>query len=269
MAKKYYWLRLKDDWFSSKVIKKLRKIAGGDTYTVIYLKMQLLSLRDEGKLYYDSIEDSFEEEIASVIDEDVENVCVTVAYLKRMGLLQEVTETEFLLPEVPSLIGNESASAERVRKYRATKKLETQSAKALHCNADVTSCNADVTSCNTEKEKREKEREEKRENSGQVYDLDSVFDLTYEHYPHYKKRSSKSASKTAWMDLLIPIPVEQRMEFAKEIYRAITVFTKGYLETHPNDEEEFMYVPAMQKWLKDGGLEDALEELKEQRDSEE
>ena len=32
MAKKYYWLRLKDDWFNSKVIKKLRKIAGGDTW---------------------------------------------------------------------------------------------------------------------------------------------------------------------------------------------------------------------------------------------
>ena len=43
MAKKYYWLKLKADWFSDKRIKKLRSIAGGDTYTIIYLKMMLLS----------------------------------------------------------------------------------------------------------------------------------------------------------------------------------------------------------------------------------
>ena len=74
MAKKYYWLRLKDDWFNSKVIKKLRKIAGGDTYTIIYLKMQLLSLKNEGKLYYEGVEDSFEEELALDLDEDIDNV---------------------------------------------------------------------------------------------------------------------------------------------------------------------------------------------------
>ena len=36
--KKYYWLKLKEDFFRDKKIKKLRKIAGGDTYTIIYLK---------------------------------------------------------------------------------------------------------------------------------------------------------------------------------------------------------------------------------------
>ena len=40
--KKYYWLKLKEGFFEQKIIKKLRKIAGGDTYVIIYLKMQLL-----------------------------------------------------------------------------------------------------------------------------------------------------------------------------------------------------------------------------------
>ena len=42
--KKYFWLKLKNDWFSSKEIKRLRNVAGGDTFTIIYLKMQLKSL---------------------------------------------------------------------------------------------------------------------------------------------------------------------------------------------------------------------------------
>ena len=39
--KRYYWLKFRDDFFDSKRIKKLRKMAGGDTYTIIYLKMML------------------------------------------------------------------------------------------------------------------------------------------------------------------------------------------------------------------------------------
>ena len=48
--KKYYWLKLMNDFFTQPRIKKLRKIAGGDTYTIIYLKLQLLSLKTNGVL---------------------------------------------------------------------------------------------------------------------------------------------------------------------------------------------------------------------------
>ena len=70
MAKRYYWLKLKADCFSDKHIKKLRSIAGGDTHTIIYLKMMLLSLKDEGKLYFESVEDYFASEIAFALDDD-------------------------------------------------------------------------------------------------------------------------------------------------------------------------------------------------------
>lgn len=50
MAKRYYWLKLHEDFFRQKDIKKLRQIAGGDTYTIIYLKMLLHSLSTSGKL---------------------------------------------------------------------------------------------------------------------------------------------------------------------------------------------------------------------------
>lgn len=64
MAKRCYWLKLKSDWFLDKRIKKLCSIAGGDTHTIIYLKMMLLSLKDEGKLYFEGVEDNFASEIA-------------------------------------------------------------------------------------------------------------------------------------------------------------------------------------------------------------
>ena len=47
MGKRYYWLKLPDDFFRQKPIKKLRKIAGGDTYTIIYLKMLLIAMKQD------------------------------------------------------------------------------------------------------------------------------------------------------------------------------------------------------------------------------
>lgn len=137
MAKRYYWLKLKEDFFNSKPMLKLRKIAGGDTYTIIYLKLQLLSLKNEGKLYFDNIEDSFADELALEIGEDADNVKVTLLYLQKFGLLEYASEDEIMLHEVPLSIGKETASAERVRRYR-------EKQKALQCNSDVTTCNTEI-----------------------------------------------------------------------------------------------------------------------------
>lgn len=54
MAKRYYWLKLPDGFFRQKAIKKLRKIAGGDTYTIIYLKMLLVAMKQDGRLEIES-----------------------------------------------------------------------------------------------------------------------------------------------------------------------------------------------------------------------
>lgn len=130
MGKRYYWLKLPEGFFRQKPIKKLRKIAGGDTYTIIYLKMLLIAMKNDGKLYFEGVEDDFYEELALDLDEDSENVKVTVLFLIRQGLMELVDETEYRLTECDKMVGSESASAERVRKHREQK--------ALQCNSNVT-----------------------------------------------------------------------------------------------------------------------------------
>ncbi len=142
MAKKYFWLKLKEDFFRDKKIKKLRKIAGGDTYTIIYLKMQLLSLKNDGALIFEGVEDNFAEEIALEIDEDIENVKVTIAFLIGNGLIEEIEQDHFVMTETIKCIGSETASAERVRKHRELKKEKEQ--KVLQCNTGVTNGNTEI-----------------------------------------------------------------------------------------------------------------------------
>lgn len=156
MAKKYYWLKLRDNFFNSKPMLKLRKIAGGDTYTIIYLKLQLLSLKDEGKLYFDNIEDSFAEELALEIGEDADNVKFTLMYLEKCGLLEYASEEEITLCEVPLAIGKETEGAARMRKLRqnrAAALLEN----ASHCDNGVITSDTEID-IEKDIEKRDRER---------------------------------------------------------------------------------------------------------------
>ena len=159
MPKRYYWLKLKEDFFAQPKIKKLRRIAGGDTYTIIYLKMQLLSLKNEGRLLFEGTEDNFVDEIALTIDEDPENVSVTVAYLMRQGLLEQCSDDEYSLPQAIQSIGRETDAAQRMRlKREREQKLIGSNNVSQECN-NVTDkrnivtqeCN-NVQNCYTEKE---------------------------------------------------------------------------------------------------------------------
>lgn len=156
--KKFYWLKLKNDFFSDKAIKKLRRIAGGDTYTIIYLKMQLLSLSNEGKLYYEGLEDAFYKELALDLDEDEENVRATLIFLESVGLIEKANDEEYLLTAVPYLIGSETDKAELMRKKREREKAINGN-NAVTKLPNVTEQLPNVTKCYTEIEiEIEKER---------------------------------------------------------------------------------------------------------------
>lgn len=128
--KRYYWIQLKEGFFKQKEIKKLRKIAGGDTYTVIYLKMLLAAVKQGNKLFFEGVEETFHDELALELDEDPENVRMTLSFLENQGLIKVMSEDEFYLLQCEEMVGSEGESAARVRRHRERK--------TLQCNTDVT-----------------------------------------------------------------------------------------------------------------------------------
>lgn len=117
-------------------MKLLRKMPGGDTYTIIYLKLMLISLEDSGKIYFEELAQDLAEEMALLIDEDTEAVRMTLMFLTKKGLLTRHSDYEFFLEQVPEMIGSETASTRRSRKHREQK--------ALQCNTNATKRNGDI-----------------------------------------------------------------------------------------------------------------------------
>lgn len=159
-TKKYFWLKLKEDFFDDKTIKYLRKLPDGNAIVIIFLKMQLKSLKTEGFIKYDGIMPTCEDELALILDEDVNLVRFTIGALERVGAVERWDNDTLYISALQPLIGSESAVAERVRRHRAKKKaqesgqalpepeetpeLPAPEVPALQSNTDETKCNTEI-----------------------------------------------------------------------------------------------------------------------------
>jgi predicted phage replisome organizer len=226
--KRYYWLKLKDDFFTSKRIKKLRNMAGGDTYTIIYLKMQLLSLKTDGVLTWTGLEENFADELALDLDEKPEDVEVTLMYLLKTGLAETNDNVSFFFPFVVENTGSEDSSAQRVREFRKRQ--------ALQCNTEVTQVKRE---CNVEKEIEKREREERNINTrAHEDDQDEEDDRFDEFWAAYPKKTGDI--KSAYFEYLGAIKTtapETLIEAVKQQSKDMT-------------REDFRYFPSAENWLK-------------------
>jgi len=117
-GKRYFWLKLKEDFFSSKRIKKLRNMAGGDTYLIIYLKLQLKAMKQDGIIKFDHLEQNIADELALDLDENPDDVAATLIYLTSCGLAESSDNEQFYFPYAVENVGSETSAAERMRKMR-------------------------------------------------------------------------------------------------------------------------------------------------------
>lgn len=134
--KRYYWLKLKEDFFDDKRIKALRRLDGGDTMAVIYMRMQLSSLKSEGVIPFSGLCETAADELALDMNEEPEVVRRTLEALQRFGLVEVLEAGTVFLPTVPECTGSMSDSAERMRRLRQ---------RASQCDADESQCADKVT----------------------------------------------------------------------------------------------------------------------------
>ena len=217
--KRYYWIQLTQEFFYSKEMKLLRKIAGGDTHTIIYLKMMLVSLENNGKVFYDGLADNLAEEISLMIDENVEDIKITLLFLEAKGLLTKSSDREYILEQVPEMVGSETASTRRSRKHR-------EEIKVLQCNTTATKRNGEI-----EKEKEIEKEIEKDEKS-----LSIIAQI-------YQQK----------IGVIDGGQFQQLTEYIKLDGMDIDVILKAISEAADNGKRNFKYINAiLRNWKQDG-----------------
>ena len=139
--KRYYFIKMKKNYFDNLYQKKMRKSENGAVTQIIYLKLMLATCDQDGMLFYEGVYPTIEEEIAENLNESLQDVKIALEYFKDNRLCQEINDSDIFIPETKVMITSEAGSTPRVRNWRENKK-------ALHCNTNETQCNTDETQCN-------------------------------------------------------------------------------------------------------------------------
>lgn len=116
--KKYYYMRLKEDFFHSPELIAVESTKDGHKYSNILLKMYLLSLRGEGRLMAGTIPYS-PAMLARATGHDVETVEKAIALFTDAGLIETVDSGAIFMLDIQNYIGESSTEADRKRAYRA------------------------------------------------------------------------------------------------------------------------------------------------------
>ena len=116
--KKYYYLRLKDNFFDSDELKILESMKDGYLYSNILLKLYLRSLKNDGKLVVNDRIPYNAEMLASVTGHQIGTVKQALSIFKDLGLIDVLENGAIYMLDIQNFIGKGSSEADRKREYR-------------------------------------------------------------------------------------------------------------------------------------------------------
>ena len=154
--RKYYYLKLKENYFDEDAIVLLESMQDGILYSNILLKLYLKSLKNGGKLQLDENIPYTAQMIATITRQQVGTVERALQIFLKLGLVEPLQNGALYMSNIELLIGQSSTEGERKRRAR----LELQKALPKHGADKCPPYQADICPPEIEKEiEIEKERE--------------------------------------------------------------------------------------------------------------
>ena len=118
--KKYYYMRLKDNFFDTNELKVLQALDNGYIYSDILLKLYLMSLKDDGKLMLNDRVAYNSKMLATITRHSVEDIEGALQILQDLGLIEILDNGAIYMLNIQNFIGQSSTEADRIKKYRKT-----------------------------------------------------------------------------------------------------------------------------------------------------
>ena len=122
--KVYFWLKLDQNFFKNLAIKQALRMPGGKDMIIVYQMLMLESLATDGAIYYEGMLPTLEKELAVRLDVKEEDIQMTLAYFKNVGLVQVDDSNNAEMLQVPALIEQETDWARYKREQRRALKLD-------------------------------------------------------------------------------------------------------------------------------------------------
>lgn len=117
--KKYYYLKLKDDFFNDDAMIILQGMPDGYIYSDILMKLYLRSLKNQGKLMFNDLIPYTPEILAQLVNHQIGTVEKALHIFENLGLIEILDNGAIFMLNIQNFIGKSSTEADRKREYRA------------------------------------------------------------------------------------------------------------------------------------------------------
>ena len=137
--KKYYYLKLKDNFYDSEEMIILQNMPDGYLYSDILMKLYLRSLKNNGRLMFNDLIPYTPEILAQVVRHQIGTVEKALTIFKQLNLIEILDNGAIYMLNIQNFIGESSTEGDRKRKYRAKIKAEEEENKKYLIEAGQTS----------------------------------------------------------------------------------------------------------------------------------
>lgn len=122
--KKYYWLKLKRDFFKRHDIRIVEAMPNGKDYILFYLKLLLESIDHDGTLRFSETIPYNEHMLSVVTNTNIDTVKSAMKLFIELNMMTVLEDQTIFMTEVDKLIGSavDNDNANRVRRCREKKK---------------------------------------------------------------------------------------------------------------------------------------------------
>lgn len=126
-GKKYYWLKLKRDFFKRHDVRIIEEMPNGKDYILFYLKMLLESIDHGGELRFNETIPYNEQMLSIITNTNIDLVRSAMKVFIQLKMVEILDDETIYMTEVQKMTGTETAWAEKKRLYRGKDKLRTMS----------------------------------------------------------------------------------------------------------------------------------------------
>ena len=115
---KFFWLKLKRDFFKRHDIKIVKSMPNGKDYILFYMQLLLESIDHEGALRFSETIPYDENMLSTITDTNIDIVGSAMKIFTQLGMIEVLDDQTIYMCEVSKMIGSETAAAGRKRAQR-------------------------------------------------------------------------------------------------------------------------------------------------------
>lgn len=121
---KFYWLKLKRDFFKRHDIRIIEGMPNGKDYVLFYLKLLCESVDHEGNLRFSEQIPYNEQMLSTITDTNVDIVRNAINIFTELGMMELMDDGTFYMNEVQKMMGSavDNDNANRQRRFRERQK---------------------------------------------------------------------------------------------------------------------------------------------------